>query len=260
MPTRCVPLEAEIDSGQHSCPRQGLGHEDAAHQTRRDVLVGMAGEEDVDAGHRSQPPDEILVGGAIRFAAVGVLLEAGVGKHHDNVAVFFCAQDRDPASRGIVHRFKNEPTVILGFLPAGHVWGDETEDADPDRPLFEDRIGLVRWLPGFLVQDIGRQEWEIGLFPGPFEYLATEVEFVVADCHRLVADAVHRVDGRARLTPPNVGELLERCPLKGVARIEHHDRVVGGGSDLPHESRNLGQRTAVGWPIRIVVERHHRPV
>ncbi len=91
VPALSVALEAEIDPGQHPCSRPGLRHEDAAHHAWRDVFMGMTGEEDIDAGDRGQSPDEVLVGGAIGFAGLGVLLETGVGEDHDHVAVLLFA-------------------------------------------------------------------------------------------------------------------------------------------------------------------------
>jgi hypothetical protein len=77
---------------------------------------------------------------------------------------------------------------------------------------------------------------------------------VVTHRHRLVSDTVHGVDGWTRFTPTDVSELLQRCALEGIARIEHEDRVIGAGTDLVDQGRDLGEGAPVRRPVCGVVE------
>jgi hypothetical protein len=189
-----------------------------------------------------------------RFARAQVCFEAHVHGDDDQINFLFVAQHCDPLLRFADGFAKLQPRVVLSVLPVGYARRRQTEYADAHAVHFLNQIRLIGRLVRARAIGVSRKPREARFAARLVKYGQSEIVFVIAHGHRVVAERIHREHHRVgRRVVEFVVEVFERRALYGVAGIEEECLWVFF-TNLRDDGGRFGEAAHVRF-VRVVVER-----
>jgi len=186
-------IECQIDPTAVDAEMVGLGAKCAVQAPRRLVLVGVAGQEDVDSLHL---PDDLAHG----IGEVVLEFPPHVAERHDGIDLL--RLERSDAAFRRLHRIDRlHPAEQFRRQPRGQARGGQPEQTDLEPADFADHprggvgpgTGQCAGLDWFSIDfEVGGKHGHLGLGDRLFEHLAAPVEIVVADHPAIVSEHVEQ--------------------------------------------------------------------
>ena len=254
-PALVVAGQRQLHLRHRPCPVLGLHQQRSVHDLPGKLAVRVAEENYINARHLlGQIPHVVFFRIDVLHRRTGLRIapQAGMNQHHNHIRL--PAQLRNQLSRHLDRIAKFVAHAVLGRIPARDRRRYQPEQRHPHPAHPANDVGLKVPQPVVIGRDdVRAQDGKPRFSLQPPQGVQTEVPFMVADGHGVVAHGIHRRHHRVRFFGVLLSsEVSQRRALEGIAAI-HQQRVRLPGSHLTNVGRDFGQAALGVLSLQVVV-------